>query len=118
MPGLTWQTPPQRAFAELAGNYRQTIERGIYAICQSRAPEIEQWMKDNAPWTDRTGNARQALYTEVNWMVGEMIELIMAHGMDYGIYLELRNAGRYAIIAPTLDRFGPLIWADVRRMLS
>ena len=116
--GLTWSHPPRRAFAELSTSYAAAIERGIFAIAQRWAPEIENWMKANAGWTDRTGNARQALYTEVNHVTGEMVELIMAHGVEYGIYLETNTVGRRAIIAPALDRFGVLIWQDVVRLLS
>jgi hypothetical protein len=116
--GLTWSHPPQRAFAELSASYAAAIERGIVGIANRYAPEIETWMKANAPWTDRTGNARQALYTDVNHVVREMVELIMAGGVEYQIYLELKNAGAYAIINPAIDHFGPLIWQDVVRLLS
>lgn len=129
--GLTWQNPPERAWPELAEAYRQAIERGIYAIAQRWAPEIENWMVANRPWTDRTGNARATLHVAVEpptlAAVRGMVELVLAHGMDYGFYLEgwdpihnreMQNAGQWAIIAPALDQFGPRIWADVVRMLS
>ena len=122
MAGLRWTVPPQTAWPALAANYRQAIERGVHAIAQRWAPEIENYMKSNAPWTDRTGNARGALYSKVEpptpAQIRGMIEIWLGHGMDYGIFLELRNAGRYAIVNPALDYFAPRIWADVRRMLS
>ena len=118
MAGIRWTVPPQAAWEALAGNYRAAIERGIVAIAQRWSPEIENYMKANAPWTDRTGNARQALYTEVNHVTGVMVEIILAGGVEYMIFLELRNAGRFAIINPSLDYFAPRIWNDVRRMLS
>jgi len=116
--GFEWKVPPEKAFPELADAYAKAIHRGIYAIAQRYAPLIENWMKDNAPWTDRTANARQTLWTEANEVVGQMVQIILSHGMYYGIYLELNNAGRYAIIDPALDHFAPLIWRDVQRMLS
>jgi hypothetical protein len=116
--GIIWDVPPERAFAELAAAYATAIHRGTYAIAHRWAPEISNWMKSNAPWTDRTGNARQTLYTEVQDVVNQMVTLIISHGVDYGIYLELKNAGRFAIVNPALDEFAPKIWADVKRMLS
>jgi hypothetical protein len=116
--GLRWTVTPQRAWSDLAANYRRRVERGIHAIALRWAPEISNWMKANAVWTDRTGNARQALYTEVNYVAGQMTEIILEHGVEYGIWLEIANAGRFAIISPALDYFGPRIWQDVRRMLS
>ena len=79
--------------------------------------EIETWMKTNARWIDRTGNARQSLYAEVTRLTDSVL-LAFDHGMDYGFYLELSHAGRYAIIAPALDEFAPRIWRDVKALLS
>lgn len=118
MAGLRWQVHPTTAWPALALNYRQRIEAGIVAIARRWAPEIENYMKSNAPWTDRTGNARQGLHTEVNHVVGSMVEIILAHGVEYGYWLEVKGAGAYAIVNPALDVFGPRVWADVRRMLS
>lgn len=118
MAGLRWTTPPQTAWPALAGNYRQRIEAGIVAIARRWAPEIEAYMKAEAPWTDRTGNARQGLHTEVNHMAGVMVEIVLAHGVEYGLWLEIRHAGAYAIVNPSLDQFAPRVWADVVRMLS
>lgn len=116
--GFVWEIPPQTAWPALAQAYVAAIERGVAAIAQRYAAEVEAWMKDNAPWTDRTGNARQALYTEVNQVAGTMVELILAHGVEYGLWLEIRHAGRWAIVNPALDHFGPRMWADVVRLLS
>ena len=116
--GFRWETPPEEAFPELAEAYVNAIHEGVKAIAQRWAPEIENWMQENAPWTDRTGNARQSLYTEVEDVTGKMVQIILSHGVYYGIFLELKNAGRYAIVNPALDHFAPKIWADVKRMLS
>lgn len=117
-PGFHWEKPPEEALDELGDAYAAAIHEGIKAVAQRWAPEIENWMQQNAPWTDRTGNARQSLYTEVEEVAGQMVRIILSHGVYYGIFLELKNAGRYAIVNPALDHFAPKIWADVRRMLS
>ncbi len=116
--GYTWIVAPEQAFGELAVAYSKAIHRGVLAIAQMRAPEIENWMKENAPWTDRTGNARQGLYTEVQDVVQQMVLIILSHGVDYGLFLEVSNGGRYAIVNPAIGHWGPIIWTDVKRMLS
>ena len=116
--GFRWTVPPDQAFNELTEAYISAIHRGIYAIAQKWAPQIENWMKANAPWTDRTANARQGLWTEVQQAINIMVRINLWHGVEYGIYLELKNAGRFAIINPAIDHFSPRIWADVQRMLS
>lgn len=116
--GIRWDNPPDKAWGELADAYQAAIQKGVKAIAQKWQPEIENWMKLNASWTDRTGNARQSLYTEVETQAKEMVTIILSHGVEYGIYLELKNAGRYAIIGPALDEFAPKVWADVVALLS
>lgn len=67
------------------------------------APKLERYAKENATWKDRTGNARQSLHTQVHEIAGTIVRLYLSHGVDYGLYLELGFAGRYAIIWPTIE---------------
>lgn len=112
-----WTVSPTQAFVPMTQAYIARIHIGLYRLAQSYAPRIEAWMKANAPWEDRTGNARQTLWSDVFDLANRAVGVILAHGVDYGIFLELANAGRYAIIAPAIDHFGPLIWQDVQRMM-
>lgn len=59
----------------------------IYALAQSYAGKMEGEAKRNAPWTDRTSHARQALKGGVEQQ-GSKITLYLAHGKRYGTYLE------------------------------
>jgi hypothetical protein len=115
---FSWQVTPTQAFVPGVTAYVEAIRRGVRAIADRYAPEIEAWMKANAVWEDKTGNARQTLNADAENVTLDMVQIILAHGVDYGIYLELANAGRFAIIGPALDHFGPLIWADVQAMLA
>ena len=132
MSGFKWTVPPQKEWPKGAAAYAKAIRRGVHGVMQRWAPEIENWMKAGAPWTDRTSNARQALYAVVDpptsAQVVALIELVMAQGMLYGAYLEgfdprynfapTQQGQKYAIVMPALDHFGPLIWADIKKMLS
>lgn len=72
--------------------------------------EAETFMRNNAPWTDRTGNARAGLHAEVNIInQGEAFEMILAGSVPYQIWLEVRFSGKYAIIQPTCDYIGALL---------
>lgn len=66
------------------------------------------YAQENAPWEDRTGDARAGLDVDVRWE-GHSLVWEMWHGVDYGLYLETRWNGRYAIIMPTLEQFAPKI---------
>jgi hypothetical protein len=114
---VQWTVTPERAFGDLTQAYIAAIRRGVRAIAQRRAPEIEAWMKAQAPWTDRSSNARQTLSAEVEDIALDMVAILMQGGVEYFVFLELANGGRYAIIAPAIDQWGPIIWQDVQAML-
>lgn len=111
--GITWQTTPGEALQIAYDAWYTWMVRVIEQVMLARAPEIEAWMKENAFWQDRTGNARQTLYTDVVTALHEVV-LLMAHGMDYGIYLETMGVGVYAIVGPALDVWLPVILDDLR----
>lgn len=79
-------------------NFRQDVYRNLEIF----AAYIENYAKDHRPWTDRTGNARRSL-TGTTAKVGvNNILTVLAIGVDYGVYLELSNGGRWRVILPTV----------------
>lgn len=114
-----WYEPPTLVFAVGAQQYTQAIENGILAIVEQRTPEVTAWMRATHPWQNRTGDAEAGLHTAVEHAVRSMITLHLAHGAEvsYGIWLEVANQGRFAIIAPAVDYWGETLWADVQRMM-
>ena len=114
---FTWQVEPEAAFVEFANEYSKALHTAVYQLALRYAPEIETWMKTNAVWTDRTGDARQTLGSEVIELT-EAVVIAFGHGVDYGIFFETMQAGRFAIVTPALDFFAPKIWADVRRLIN
>lgn len=70
--------------------------------------EAVGFAKINAPWTDRTGNARAGLHATTNFGPEQnfFAELILAHSVYYGIYLEVRLSGKFAILMPTINYIG------------
>lgn len=113
-----WERPPTQAWVEMTDAYADAIHRAVRTLADRYAPEIEAYMKVNAPWTDRTANARQTLYSEVQDVVRQYVDIVLAHGVEYGVYLELSNAGTYAIIGPSLDYFAPRIFQDVVSLMG
>jgi len=69
------------------------------------ADEVVSYAKATAPWVDRTGNAREGLNAEV-YETNEGVVLDLFHTVDYGLWLETIQSGRFAVIMPTLEVYG------------
>ena len=103
--GIQWapgQSPRDMAerLVRLYGVDKHTA--AVATVAKALEPVLEAHAKQHAPWTDRTGNARQSLFS-VTELAKEIVTLYLSHGMEYGVFLELCNSGRYAIIMRTLQ---------------
>lgn len=173
---VTWNVQPYRWLHELDANYAMTRIATTRSAAQQTAIDAEQWMKDNAPWKDRTGAARKGLRVLVDEDREELkayedklskarsadssalrktntqrkasglvplaavskrssqvervnlefrknrfpiVDLIFKHDYERVIYarwLEIANGGRYSIIAPALDYWGPKLMNNIKRL--
>lgn len=80
-------------------------------------------MKLKAPWTDRTGAARGGLNGTVSHSGSGPIgfkrhSITFAHGVDYGIWLEVANSGKFQIIMPTVLAVGKSVMSVIGDMLK
>lgn len=90
----------------------------ILMYAATKASEIESKMKLNRPWTDRTGLAKTMLSAKVSQPSSNIVRITLAHGVEYGIWLELAHGKNYAIIAPTVRDEGPRIVEDLNNLMS
>ena len=77
------------------------MQTAVLMYSETAASNLEEYMKANKKWTDRTGHAKQRL-TGRAYRVNCGVRIELAHGVDYGIWLELANGKNYAIIEPTI----------------
>lgn len=90
----------------------------ILMYASTKASEIQAKMKMNRPWTDRTGMAKALLNAKVSQPDKNIVRITLAHGVNYGIWLELAHGKNYAIIAPTIREEGPRIVEDLDNLMS
>lgn len=90
----------------------------VLMYASTKAIEIEAKMKQNRPWTDRTGMAKATLNTKVSQLSTNILRIVLAHGVDYGIWLELAHEKNYAIIGPTIEQEGPRLVSDLDNLMS
>lgn len=108
--------------AQLAKNVRglePLIARGLENRGQYWATELEAEAKQTAPWTDRTGQARQGLTGrhEVNGMT---LTISLFHTKDYGPFLELGTGKMppYPAVLPTMQRNYPAVMNDLKKIFE
>lgn len=86
-------------------NFESKAQTAIRMYADTSAEKLESYAKSHRKWQDRSTDARKRLKgTAIK--VPEGYRLQLAHGVKYGIYLELANEKKYAIIEPTLTEVG------------
>lgn len=90
----------------------------LHVLTEYTARDMESYARSHAPWKDRTGNARNGLRGITAIVPGKSYAVILAHGVSYGIWLEVRWSGKYAIIEPTLRHEIPKVEAQLANLLG
>ena len=96
------------------------IERALFGVCKYWDGKVEAHMKHNAPWHDRTSNARNGLAARAAKLTRDRFAIILSHAVDYGIYLErgTRYMRARPIINPTINVYGPKVIAFTAKLLD
>ena len=97
--------------------WKELKKAGVTAVAMNTAKEAEAKAKQDAPWQDRSGNARQTLKGTSGWE-GDTIKIILSHSMEYGPYLEICNDGKYAILEKTLNSFREELHNNLKRIME
>lgn len=97
---------------------RNRTETAIMILCNTAAIKMEEYAKNNAVWTDRTGNARQTLEGTTRWVGSKEIEIIVQHHMDYGFWLELAHERHYAILEEAIEENVEELYRALKRFLG
>lgn len=103
----------QNKLRQLENNTRRNLERRV----ELTTAQAEQSAKNDAPWTDRTGNARRSINGSTI-TTRDMITAYLSIGVYYGKYLELSNVGKYRIIEPTVQQYRPKYLRNLNGILQ
>jgi hypothetical protein len=106
--GFSWD---EDTFTVRLRRYDREVDEMIGQVIDFQATRAEAYAKTNAPWSDRTTNARNGLFargahTYGRWPRKSSHTVVLAHTVPYGVWLEVRWNGRYSIIEPTLRVIG------------
>lgn len=81
------------------------FDAAVHMKMQQYASDLQSYAQRNARWTNRTGEARRRLRGSYQ-SVHNGYRLVLSHGVDYGIWLELAHEKRFAIINETIETVG------------
>lgn len=114
--GLVWEVPPS-VLAKATADYAKRLYQAVVKLGDYFAKRMEGYAKANAPWTDRTGHARQAL-VGVCIPTAAAVVIVLASGASYGIWLEVAHQGRWGIILQTVQAHQAEIGAALNRLVG
>ena len=83
----------------------ERAEEAILMYGKDQSKVLESYAKEHAPWTDMTTMARKSLRGDA-MKIENGGRITLSHGVEYGIWLELANEKRYAIVKPTIETKG------------
>jgi hypothetical protein len=117
--GFSWDTSKFKSVKHM----EDKLQRALYGVVKYWDGPVERYMKHNAPWTDRTTNARNGL-TAVAQKSGSTIAasnfaIVLSHSVDYGIYLEDEQyKSARPIIMPTIKIYAPKVMKTLTKILD
>lgn len=120
---MHWESGTSKGRNRITKNVEELddrIRKVITGEFMYAADDAVTYAKLNAPWTDDTGAARSGLNADakVSGFNKNHWELIVAHTVHYGIYLEVCNNAKYAIIMPTIKYIGPILLKRMEHALD
>lgn len=99
-------------------NFSNEALNKVESYLEEQADSLEKFMKKNAPWNDRTGNARRGLVAKVEKPKNKYYRIGLKHSVKYGLYLENYMEKRFAILEPTVRLKGPEVVKGMKNLLD
>lgn len=115
-----WDVKPTDTFPENYQKYTQAVFTSGRRVAEARAQDMLNFAKTEAPWQDVTGAARAGLNVQVADSPGVIAQITLSHdpSLPYTLWLEIANQSRFAIVAPAIDRYGPIFIRDMQNMMN
>lgn len=115
---FSWQEPPSTLSAHLTSWEKRLLD-AIATLAKEFAGRMESYMKQHAPWNDRTGAARRGLRAVAEIGATSFV-LRVFHTVVYGVFLEFgtRHMAPRPILAPTIAQFSSAVMGELRQLVG
>ena len=117
---VRWSSPPAAMARRIAAAFDEAAAlRSLADLAAEIAAELEAEAKADAPWEDRTGEARRGLVGRAETRDGA-VAIYLVHTAEYGVHLELKPTGRGGrpIVIPVLERNYARVMAAVAKAVA
>lgn len=114
-PSVQFILKNQASLSKDLKNHGLVVYHVIKQIIDNNFIGMENYARQSAPWTDRTGDARRSI-ASVDDSTKDIIRYWLKIDVDYGIWLEVSNQGKYRILVPTMTIFEAKIIQDLRKI--
>lgn len=98
-------------------NFTGTLNKALTVFMAYQETKVQDYMRQNAPWTDRTANARGGLFAKNVSQLGTYA-IVCYHTVPYGIWLEIAHDGHFRIIQPTIQAEGHRIMGELGQLMG
>ncbi len=113
---MSFRIDPTKALKGLVeAELKAKAKIGLY--CDAAGKKLESEAKENAPWTDRTGDARKTIQGGKEWEGDKCIAYI-AGNKDYSEYLEFANEKKHAVLWPTVNKMQDEIIKGMKNIIE
>jgi len=95
--------------------YALSLEYAALAINYFRSVQPPKPDSQGQFWHNRTGQAAARMFTGAE-VTENIVSWFMAHGVQYGVYLELANDRRHASINQVIRKFAGRFYNDLGKL--
>lgn len=106
------------SFKKIDRKFSANNYSAITVLLDTAAKKMASWAKMNRRWTDRTSRARTGMVGYAYWESKSVVAAVVAHTVDYGVYLELAHQRKYAILEQALEEHKEEIQEAVKEVLK
>jgi hypothetical protein len=93
----------------------------VYALCLSYAAralnKFRQDQQGERFWKNQTGQAMARVFSNAT-MEDNVVSWFMAHGVQYGVYLELANDRKHEALRPIIQEFIEPFMKDLKELYA
>lgn len=110
--------------AEIEHNVSRAFDRkkaAVYALSQAYAAKALAYFQEQQAgekyWVNETNQAKDRMFAK-GYLEKELVGWFMAHGVEYGPWLELSNNRQNEAIRPVIEVFKDAFYADVKAVFG